>query len=241
MKKAVCITVAAVLCALVFCMTGMGCAKETEPVNYDIYTVGVSLDDMRAFGSGVVLKQENGKIYCLSAAHLFDKLFKDYYITFYTGKPRKVLNVRKISGSDLAIAEVDGSGLQINRDYQIPQFARYADNLKDMELHVFNDGYYRIPFRKMLGADDSAIDLPGKMEKGRSGSPLFIKDHPVCLGIVSGYYTAESKYGEKVIVLMPEKEYCRELIDFNVEKKSSFWTSIGEVFRAFFEMIANWF
>ena len=33
MKKAVCITVAAVLCALVFCMTGVGCAKETEQVN----------------------------------------------------------------------------------------------------------------------------------------------------------------------------------------------------------------
>ena len=64
MKKAVCITVAAVLCALVFCMTGVGCAKETEQVNYDIYTVCVSLDDMRGFGYGVVLKQENGKIYC---------------------------------------------------------------------------------------------------------------------------------------------------------------------------------
>ena len=241
MKKAIYITVAAVLCSFAFCVTVGGCSEETGTANYDIYTVGVSLDDMRGFGYGVVLKQESGKIYCLSAAHLFDKLFKEYYIIFYSGKPRKVLNISRISGSDIAIVEVDGSGLLENRDYSIPHFARYAENLKDMELHVFNDGYYRVPFRKMIGADDNAIYLPGKIEKGRSGSPLFIKDHPVCLGIVSGYYTAESKYGEKIIILMPEKEYCRELIDFNVEKKSSFWTSIGEVFRAFFRMIANWF
>ena len=240
MKKIVFIGVVIIFLGVIFCVAN-GCSKQEDLVNYDIYTVGISSDDMRGFGYGVVLKQENGKIYCLSAAHLFDKLFKEYYITFYSGKPRKVLNINRISGSDIAIVEVDGSGLLKNRDYSIPQFARYADKLKDAELHVFNDGYYRVPFRKMIAADDNAIYLPGKIEKGRSGSPLFIKNHPVCLGIVSGYYTAESKYGERVIVLMPEKEYCRELIDFNVEKKSSFWTSIGEVFRAFFRMIANWF
>lgn len=234
MKKAAYITVAAVVCALLFGITNMGCSKAPEPVNYDVYTVGVSLEDMRGFGSGVVLKQENGKIYCLSATHLFDKSSQEYYITFYSGKPRKVLNVRKISGSDLAVAEVDGSGLKLNRDYKIPQFARYTDRLKDVELHIFNDGYYRIPFRKMIGADDSAIYLPGKMEKGRSGSPLFIKDHPVCLGIVSGYYTAESENGEKVIVLMPEKEYCADDIVLKSDAELSFWEKL-------WKLLTDWF
>ena len=71
MKKTLCIAIISVLCAFVLCVTAGGCSKEAEPINYDIYTVGVSLDDMRAFGSGVVLKQENGKIYHRSVNVLY--------------------------------------------------------------------------------------------------------------------------------------------------------------------------
>ena len=44
MKKAAYITAAAVICTLLFGITNAGCSKAPEPVNYDVYTVGVLFD-----------------------------------------------------------------------------------------------------------------------------------------------------------------------------------------------------
>lgn len=214
------------------------CRQEELQIKYQDYVAVVSDGNSKAVGNAVILKKDGNKLYCLTSAHLFKWLEKGYTLTFPGGKIRDIRNIQKDKDLDLAVVEVDGAKLKENTDYKIPVFLRYRSDLDEKTFYIVNDEYYQEPLRRITGHDNSSIHFPGTIEKGRSGSPVFVKGVPVCVGVVSGYYTKESKKGEQIRILLPYEKYCNQDYVFSqTENPSGFWGTVS----AFFQKISAFF
>ena len=72
-------------------------------------------------------------------------------------------------------------------------------------IYILRDEYDNYPERKIDSISNSnaivSFLIRGKISTGRSGSPVFLKDTDVCLGVVSGYFNEKSSVGEKTMCL----------------------------------------
>lgn len=227
-----------IICSVIsfFC----GCNANSHEVNHKYFSASVSYGQFETVGYAVILKSENGKLYLLSAKHIFNKTKGEYYVTFSSGKSKKIINIKNFKNNDTAIIEIDSNGLFENKDYKIPQITGVNERIKNMQLYILNDEYYNMPDRKISDTNNEKIYLNGNIEKGRSGSPVFIKNSSICLGIVSGYFTKNSAIGEKILILTPENKYWTDNIIYP-SKNISVWEKIKEIINNIWKNILSLF
>ena len=238
------------LIILVFAtICGVSCRKKvnTHP-NYAMYTVEISCIDENKIanvGYAVVYAEKNNILQLQTAKHIFENKNKKYFVTFKSGISRDINNIQiPDKDTDIAIIEISKDSLQKDHDYQLPGFFKRDKYKVGQNIYIWHDEYDNYPERTIdiINEQNSVISFYtlGKIAKGRSGSPVFLKNTDICLGIVSGYFIENSAIGEKTLVLSHEKEYYDSDIIQPLEN-ISVWEKIKEIINNIWKNILSLF
>ena len=182
--------------ALSVILTISGCSKirswfksdKKSPFDPKLAVVTVSSKDSRDSCYAVVYQEHPNDLVFMSVAHYFEKNPGPYHISLDYLKIKKVW--RPDPKRDLVFFTVDRRTLTRGKDYEVPSFAVDIKAIDRLQFDIFNDELYRTEKRKLEHKEIESGEylLSGIIEKGRSGSPVFVEGTDKCLGVVSGYY-----------------------------------------------------
>jgi len=193
-------------------MIGGGACRKKSPENYDYshFSAIISVEkdgNFSSIGYAVVYAEKDNILQLQTAKHIVDNANNRYIITFKSGLSTDIVKINiPDKQADLAVIEVNRSLLQNGRDYKIPKFSTLNDYKSGANIYILRDEYDNCPERKIDSISNSnaivSFLIRGKISTGRSGSPVFLKDTDVCLGVVSGYFNEKSGVGEKTMCLL---------------------------------------
>lgn len=187
------------------------CRKEPKKSfpDYAMFTVVVSTsqgNEISSIGYACVYAEKEDVLLLQTAKHLVENKNNKYFITFKSGLSADITAIDfPDKNKDIAIIQVKRKLLKNGKDYFVPESPKEADYKAGLGIYIWRDEYDNNPVRKI---DDVNYQVPitifstaGSIAPGRSGSPVFLKDSKICLGVVSGYFKADSAMGEKTICL----------------------------------------
>ena len=228
---------------------GVSCRKKENVLpDYAMYTVEISCinkNEIVNVGYAVIYSEKNNILQLQTAKHILEDKNKKYFVTFKSGISRDIDNIQiPNADADIAIIEISKNTLQKDRDYQLPNFFEKEKYKAGQNIYIWHDEYDNYPERTIdiINAQNSIISFftLGKIAKGRSGSPVFLKDTDICMGIVSGYFTVNSAVGEKILLLSLEKEYCDNSTIQHL-KNISIWGKIKKIINNILKNILSLF
>ena len=183
--------------------------KTQSKFDYSSCTAVISFETpngIKSIGYACIYAENSQSLQLLTAAHVVNDPKQDYFVTFHNGTTVKVSAVNILQkDADLALIEVPRKKLQNGKEYQIPQFDKLQNADAGKSLYVWGDEYENNPARmvdRVLEKNGvTEVYFNGSVAKGRSGSPVFLKDSNICVGVISGFFTKDSGVGENTVCL----------------------------------------